>query len=117
VSRASSVSGKDKSNLSKRGKTGKQRKDDLEGFDSRSQYTAIFGTHHYGASQQSSWAPQYLPMGNDQFNGLAQQQPYLSNMPQPYPQSAVAYPQMIPQGQMGAYPHFGAMASVSLFSE
>ncbi|KAK7917283.1 hypothetical protein PG985_010891 [Apiospora marii] len=52
MSRASSVSGKEKSNLGRRGKTGKQRRDDSESFDSRSQYTPYYGTNPH----QPSWA-------------------------------------------------------------
>jgi hypothetical protein len=78
VSRASSVSAKDKSGVSKR-KTPKQRRDDSESFDSRSQYIAYCGP------QQPAWGPaQYVPIGNSQFNAPSpyQQQPY-SNPLQP----------------------------------
>lgn len=34
-------------------------------------------------------------------------------MPQPYPQAAPAFPQMLPQGQMSGYPQYNAMPSVS----
>ncbi|KAI0134289.1 hypothetical protein BJ170DRAFT_679192 [Xylariales sp. AK1849] len=112
VSRASSVSGKERSNLGKRGKTGKQRRDDSESFDSRSQYTAYYGTHHYSASQQASWAPQYVSAGNSQYNGQVQQ-PYQNAIPQPYPQSAPGYPQMMPQGPINVFPQYNPMPSYS----
>lgn len=111
MSRASSVSGREKSNLGKRGKTGKQRRDDSESFDSRSQYTAWFGTHHYSGPAPAGWVPQYVPIGNSQFNGQVQQ-PYPNAMQQPYPQAAQGYQQMMPQGQMNGYPQYGPMPPV-----
>ncbi|RYP72509.1 hypothetical protein DL771_004149 [Monosporascus sp. 5C6A] len=99
VSRASSVSAKDKSNLGKRGKTGKQRRDDSESFDSRSQYTA------YYPPQQPNWTPQYVPIGNPQFNGQLQQ-PYQTPMAQPYPAAPQTYATMMPNN---AYPQYGNM--------
>ncbi|KAK8073602.1 hypothetical protein PG994_004501 [Apiospora phragmitis] len=101
MSRASSVSGKEKSNLGRRGKTGKQRRDDSESFDSRSQYTPYYGTN----PNQPSWAQtgQYVAVGNMPYNGQIQQ-PYQAPMPQGYPQPGPAYPQMMPQGPMSGYP-------------
>ncbi|RYP55287.1 hypothetical protein DL768_000042 [Monosporascus sp. mg162] len=99
VSRASSVSAKDKSNLGKRGKTGKQRRDDSESFDSRSQYTA------YYPSQQPNWTPQYVPIGNPQFNGQLHQ-PYQNPMAQPYPAAPQPYATVMPNN---AYPQYGNM--------
>lgn len=59
ISRSSSVSVKDRSGAGKRGKAGKQRRDDSESFDVRSQYTPFFPPQ-----QQPSWSPvpQYGPM-------------------------------------------------------
>lgn len=77
VSRASSVSAKDKPNGGKR-KTTKQRRDDSESFESRSQYVAWCGPQH------PSWgpsAPQYFPVNAAPFNAQFQQ-PY-PNTPQP----------------------------------
>ncbi|KAK8102620.1 R3H domain-containing protein 1 [Apiospora sp. TS-2023a] len=101
MSRASSVSGKEKSNVGRRGKTGKQRRDDSESFDSRSQYTPYYGTN----PNQPSWAQtgQYVAVGNMPYNGQMQQ-PYQAPMPQGYPQAGPAYPQMMPQGPMSGYP-------------
>jgi len=64
MSRSSSMSTKDKSGQSKRGKAGKQRRDDSENFDVRSQYAPFFPPQ-----QQPTWTPmsQYGPMGNPQF--------------------------------------------------
>ncbi|KAI8240415.1 R3H domain-containing protein 1 [Colletotrichum sp. SAR 10_98] len=62
ISRASSVSARDKSNAGKRGKTGKQRRDDSDSFDSRHNYTPYWGP------QQQTWMPQpqYVPVSNHQ---------------------------------------------------
>ncbi|ODA80295.1 hypothetical protein RJ55_03253 [Drechmeria coniospora] len=53
VSRTSSMSATNKANVTKRGKTGKQRRDDSDSFDSRNQYTPYWGP------QQQTWVPQY----------------------------------------------------------
>lgn len=67
MSRASSVSARDRSTQTKR-KAAKQRRDDSESFDSRSQYVA------WCTPQQQTWvSPQYIPVGNPQFNGQFQQ--------------------------------------------
>ncbi|KAI1389480.1 uncharacterized protein F4822DRAFT_202207 [Hypoxylon trugodes] len=99
VSRASSVSAKDKSNLGKRGKTGKQRRDDSESFDSRSQYQPYYHPH------QPGWTPQYIPVGHPQYNSPVQQ-PYQNPMPQAFPPPAQAYPAMVPNN---AYPQYANM--------
>jgi len=68
ISRSSSVSVKDRTGAGKRGKPGKQRRDDSESFDVRSQYTPFFPPQ-----QQPSWSPvpQYGPMVS-QFNNTMQ---------------------------------------------
>ncbi|KAJ3568618.1 hypothetical protein NPX13_g6360 [Xylaria arbuscula] len=107
ISRASSVSAKDKSNLGKRGKTGKQRRDDSESFDSRSQYIKYFAP----PQPQMDWStqpPQFIP-ANMPYNGQASQ-PYHYQMPQPYQASPQGYPTMMPNngyqqyGSVSAYP-------------
>ena len=98
------MSAREKSNLGKRGKTGKQRRDDSESFDSRSQYTA-----YYGPPQQPNWTPQYIQIGNPQYNGQMQQ-PYQNPMPQAYPAAAQGYPPMMPNN---GYPQYGNMSTVS----
>ncbi|OLN82228.1 R3H domain-containing protein 2 [Colletotrichum chlorophyti] len=77
VSRASSVSARDKTNT-KRGKTGKQRRDDSDSFDSRHNYTPYWGP------QQQTWMPQpqYVPVSNQY--GAPVQQPYPSQVQAPY---------------------------------
>ncbi|KAI1207244.1 uncharacterized protein F4807DRAFT_192325 [Annulohypoxylon truncatum] len=99
VSRASSVSAKDKSTLGKRGKTGKQRRDDSESFDSRSQYQPYYNPH------QPNWTPHYVPIGHPQYNSPVQQ-PYQNQMPQAYAPPPQAYPTMMPNN---AYPQYGSM--------
>lgn len=107
VSRASSVSTKDKSSLGKKAKPGKQRRDDSEAFESRSQYTA-----YYGHPQQATWvSPQYIPAGNPGYNGQAQQ-PYPNAMPPAYGPPNQAYPTMMPPNN-GFAPPYNAMPTVS----
>ncbi|KAF5025214.1 hypothetical protein F66182_2680 [Fusarium sp. NRRL 66182] len=91
VSRASSVSAKDKSNLGKRGKTGKQRRDDSDSFDSRHQYTPYWGP------QQQTWVPQpqYMPPPNPQYGAQAPPAPapaYQGQMGPVYAQQGPGYP-------------------------
>ncbi|KAI0100134.1 hypothetical protein GGR51DRAFT_372099 [Nemania sp. FL0031] len=98
VSRASSVSAKDKSNLGKRGgKTGKQRRDDSESFDSRSQYIKYFAPQ-----PQMEWSPHFIAT-NMQYNGQAPQ-PYQYQIPQPYQTPPQGYPAMMPNN---GYPQYG----------
>lgn len=75
VSRASSVSAREKPGVSKRGKTGKQRRDDSDSFDSRHNYTPYWGP------QQQTWVPQpqYVPVSNQY--GAPVQQPYPNQIP------------------------------------
>jgi len=103
VSRASSVSGKDKSNL---GKGRRKRRDDSESFDSRSQYTP-----YYSHPQQPTWvSPQYLPVGSPQYNGQVQQ-PYPSAMQPAYgPPAGQSYPQMMPTN--GFIPQYNNLPTV-----
>ncbi|KAI0456948.1 hypothetical protein F5B21DRAFT_119702 [Xylaria acuta] len=101
VSRASSVSAKDKSNLGKRGKTGKQRRDDSESFDSRSQYVKYFPP----PQPQAEWSPHFVAT-NMQYNGQVPQ-PYQYQLPptyQNYPTAPQGYPTMIPGN---GYPQYG----------
>ncbi|KAI1167752.1 hypothetical protein F5B18DRAFT_673704 [Nemania serpens] len=96
VSRASSVSAKDKSNLGKRGKTGKQRRDDSESFDSRSQYIKYFSPQ-----PQMEWSPHFIPT-TMQYNGQASR-PYQYQIPQPYQSPPQAYPAMVPNNGYAQY--------------
>ncbi|KAI1199666.1 hypothetical protein F5X97DRAFT_332524 [Nemania serpens] len=96
VSRASSVSAKDKSSLGKRGKTGKQRRDDSESFDSRSQYIKYFHPQ-----PQMEWSPHFIP-ATMQYNGQASR-PYQYQIPQPYQSPPPGYPAMVPNNGYAQY--------------
>ncbi|KAF4831335.1 R3H domain-containing protein 1 [Colletotrichum siamense] len=101
ISRASSVSARDKSNAGKRGKTGKQRRDDSDSFDSRHNYTPYWGP------QQQTWMPQpqYVPVSNQY--GAPVQQPY-SNQIQPPPYNTTptqSFAPMMPNSGYNAYPN------------
>lgn len=76
MSRSSSVSTKDRASQNKRPKPPKQRRDDSESFDVRSQYTPFFPQ-----PQGPTWAPtqQFTPMGPQPFNGVVQNN-YLNPM-------------------------------------
>ncbi|KAH8893161.1 hypothetical protein GQ53DRAFT_645307, partial [Thozetella sp. PMI_491] len=93
VSRASSVSAK-ASNLGGK-KKAKQRREDAESWDSRSNYAPVA----WGSTQNATWAPmmnnpnqQFFPAGNDQYNGQYQQ-PLYGNGVQPVFGAAQSYPQ------------------------
>lgn len=96
------MSANNRSNVGKRGKTGKQRRDDSDSFDSRNQYTPYWG------SQQPTWVPQpqYMPPQN----GTMNQHPGPNFQPQPgqgYGLPGAGYQNvnpMIPPGS--AYPQY-----------
>ncbi|KAF4443410.1 R3H domain-containing 1 [Fusarium acutatum] len=105
VSRASSVSAKDKSNVGKRGKTGKQRRDDSDSFDSRHQYTPYWGP------QQQTWIsqPQYLPPPNTQYGAQAPPGPaYPGQVAPVYTHQGPGYPAMPAMPPNQAYPQYSA---------
>lgn len=66
ISRSSSLSAKDRTSLNKKTKLLKQRRDDSESFDSRSQYAPFFPQ-----SQGPTWIPstQYSPIAPQFING------------------------------------------------
>ncbi|KAG5939780.1 hypothetical protein E4U53_007730 [Claviceps sorghi] len=98
MSRTSSVSANARTNATKRGKSGKQRRDDSDSFDSRHQYTAFWGPQQqtwvsqsqgqfvhppagqFGGQSQTSYPPQVAPC-------FAQQAPSYQNMPVMAPNS------------------------------
>lgn len=84
MSRSSSVSTKDRVSQGKRPKPPKQRRDDSESFDKRSQYTPF-----YPQPQGPTWVsqPQFNPMNPQQFNG-AIQSAYTNAMPTQFVQPA-----------------------------
>ncbi|KAI0012244.1 hypothetical protein F4779DRAFT_82022 [Xylariaceae sp. FL0662B] len=102
ISRASSVSAKDRSSLGKRGRMGKQRRDDSESFDLRSQYMMAYGAHPH----LPSWTPQYIPVGGSPQYSSPVQQPYQNPMSQVYAAPAQTYPAMMPNN---AYPQYSGM--------
>ncbi|PNP79674.1 hypothetical protein FNYG_07020 [Fusarium nygamai] len=105
VSRASSVSAKDKSNVGKRGKTGKQRRDDSDSFDSRHQYTPYWGP------QQQTWIsqPQYMPPPNTQYGAQAPPGPaYPGQVAPVYTHQGPGYPAMPAMPPNQAYPQYSA---------
>jgi hypothetical protein len=100
MSRSSSVSTKDRSG--KRGKPAKQRREDSDSFDVRSQYTPFFPQQ---APTGPTWAPtpQYPTMMPQQFNGVAQNI-YPNTMPPQFaPQSQSFNSAMINNGNMQTY--------------
>jgi len=113
MSRSSSVSTKDRASQNKKPKQTKQRRDDSESFDVRSQYTPFFPQ-----PQGPTWAPaqQFAPMGPQQFNGVVQ-----NNYPTPMQQ-----PQFMPPTQQfnagmpisnmnsGSIPGYSAMPQVNM---
>jgi hypothetical protein len=78
---------KDKSGPGKRAKPGKQRRDDSEGFDVRSQYTPFFPNQ-----QQPAWTPipQYVPIGVPHF-GNTMPNTYQNPLPPPFIQPPQQY--------------------------
>ncbi|KAF5542571.1 R3H domain-containing protein [Fusarium napiforme] len=105
VSRASSVSAKDKSNIGKRGKTGKQRRDDSDSFDSRHQYTPYWGP------QQQTWIsqPQYMPPPNTQYGAQAPPGPVYPGQVAPvYTHQGPGYPAIPAMPPNQAYPQYSA---------
>ncbi|KAK2612354.1 hypothetical protein QQS21_001618 [Conoideocrella luteorostrata] len=110
MSRTSSVSASNRANTTKRGKSGRQRRDDSDSFDSRNQYTPFWGP------QQQTWVPQsqgqYIPSMPGQFSA-PQQASYAAQVAPSYAQQAPGYgnvPVMAPT-QPG-YPNY-SVPSVS----
>ncbi|KAI9738519.1 MAG: hypothetical protein M1818_005416 [Claussenomyces sp. TS43310] len=117
MSRSSSVSTRDRSGAGKRGKTGKQRRDDSETFDVRSQYTPYFPPSQ---QHQQSWTtvPQYAPISVPQFTSPMQAsyqgEPSSHYLPstQQFPPAMIGPASIqpfnqIPQFQRPSPPHFG----------
>ena len=99
VSRTSSVSTKDKSNLGRRGKNERRRRDSGS-FESRNSY-AVF----YPPPQQSAWPgqPQYVPIATPQ-------QPYPTQVAPVYVPPGPNYPAMMPNA--GYPPTYNNMQQV-----
>jgi hypothetical protein len=102
MSRSSSVSTKDRSGQGKRAKPVKQRREDSDNFDVRSQYTPFFPQQ---APTGPTWTPvpQYAPVVPQQFNGVVQNG-YQTAMPQQFgPQTQPFNPAMMNNGGMQPY--------------
>lgn len=105
MSRASSVSMRDKANGGKRAR----RRRDSDTFETRSNYVAYASA--YGHSHQPTWIqPQYIP-ANAQFSGPTQQQQYPPPLPAMYGPPSQPYAPMMPIGGYG--PQQYNMQSVS----
>lgn len=111
MSRSSSISTKDKSGLGKRAKPIKQRREDSDSFDVRSQYTPFFPQQ---APTGPTWAPtpQYAPMVPQQFGGVVQNN-FQPNMPQQFnPQNQSFNPTIMANGNMQTYSNMPQVNSV-----
>jgi hypothetical protein len=100
MSRSSSVSTKDRPGQGKKAKPTKQRRDDSESFDVRSQYTPFFPQ-----PQMPAWTPtpQYSPMAPQPFNGMVQG-PYPGTVPAQYTVPNQQFnPNPISSGNMQVY--------------
>ncbi|KAG9246287.1 hypothetical protein BJ878DRAFT_417279 [Calycina marina] len=109
MSRSSSISNKDKTGQAKRGKPAKQRRDDSDSFDSRSQYTPWFPSHQTPTWVPSPQYPQMVPqMVPQQFNG---QNAYNIQVPQQFGPPNMQFN----QGMMssGSMPNYNGMQQVS----
>ncbi|GJN70839.1 hypothetical protein PLICBS_004899 [Purpureocillium lilacinum] len=104
MSRTSSVSANNKVNGAKRGKVGKQRRDDSDSFDSRNLYTPYWGP------QQQTWVPQpqgqFMAPAQGQF--AAQPPPAFPGQVTPvYAQQPLGYPAMANMAPSPSYPAYG----------
>ncbi|KAL3424627.1 R3H domain-containing protein [Phlyctema vagabunda] len=103
MSRSSSVSARDKSVQPRRGKQGKQRRDDSDSFDSRSQYLAFYPPQQ----QPAAWAPQqYSTMGPQPYPQTTQN--YINPMPPQYASANQQFnPGMVSNGNAQQYNNMG----------
>jgi len=110
MSRSSSVSTKDRSQ-SKKPKASKQRRDDSESFDVRSQYTPF-----YSQPQMPTWTPtpQYSPVGPQPFNGPVPNT-YQHPMPAQFGPSTQQFnPGQMSNGNMQAYNNMPQVGGLDL---
>lgn len=87
MSQASSISN-NRSNLGKRSKNSRHRRDDSDGFDSRNQYTQYWGP------QQPTWVQQPAPAQGSQFIGAQYAPIYQGQASYPAQSHAGAIPSM-----------------------
>lgn len=105
VSRASSVSMRDRINGAKKAK----KRRDSDTFDTRSNYVAYAPA--YGHPHQATWAqPHYMPAGA-QLNGAVQQQSFPPAVPNMYGVPNQQFPPMVPGNGYG--PPYNNMSNVS----
>lgn len=105
VSRASSVSMRDRINGAKKAK----KRRDSDTFDTRSNYIAYAPA--YGHPHQATWAqPHYMPAGA-QLNGSVQQQSFPPAVPNMYGVPNQQFPPMVPGNGYG--PPYNNMSNVS----
>ncbi|PSR74187.1 hypothetical protein BD289DRAFT_226619 [Coniella lustricola] len=96
ISRASSVSLRDKANGVKKAR----RRRDSDTFETRSNYVVAY-TPAYGHPHQTTWVqPQYVSAASTQYNAPVAQ-PYANAMPSMYGVPAQPYPPMVPSGGYG----------------
>jgi hypothetical protein len=111
MSRSSSLSTKDRASQNKRPKAPKQRRDDSESFDVRSQYTPFFPQ-----PQGPTWAStqQFAPTGPQPFNGVVQTNYPNPMQPQFIPQPAPQFNPGMPINNMnnGNMPMYNPMSQV-----
>lgn len=109
MSRASSVSGRERSNAAKRGKGNKHRRDESDSLDSR---------HLYGPfGPQQSWVSQtpYGPVQGSQYS-MPLQQAYGGQMQPVYAQSGQPYPAAMQPGFAQFSPNIPAVGVLLLAS-
>lgn len=105
VSRASSVSMRDRINGAKKAK----KRRDSDTFDTRSNYVAYAPA--YGHPHQATWAqPHYMPAGA-QLNGSVQQQTFAPAVANMYGPPNQQFPPMVPANGYG--PPYNNMSNVS----
>lgn len=112
MSRSSSVSTKDRAGQGKKAKPVKQRREDSDNFDVRSQYTPFFPQQ---APAGPTWAPtpQYPPMVPQQYNGVVQNG--YQSMPQQFgPQNQSFTPGMMNNGNVPTYTNIPPVSILAL---
>lgn len=106
MSRASSVSVRDKNNG---GKKFTRRRRDSDTFETRANYVACAPV--YGQSQQPTWVQPQFVSANTQYSAPVQQQQYPAAMQPLYGVPNQAYPPVVPSGGYG--PQYNSVPNVS----
>lgn len=110
MSRSSSVSTKERAGQGKKAKPLKQRREESDNFDVRSQYTPFFPQQ---APTGPTWAPapQYAPIVPQQFNGVVQNG--YQTIPQQFgPQSQSFNTTLMNNGNIQPYAHIPPVSRV-----